>query len=351
MSHADTSAGATATDPCEILRQKTEMFRRGDPDRAEFSEFTDFAILQCPGRSPECGFVRILCHVQTRQCRLLMRNAACTATLLNHFLLPGVALFVQESSVSYTVHDHADPAKSDLLRVQLTFEGVIAREYFRTKFELGVRVNRLLLAHGLSAVTVLQQTVDASAAPPAMANRRQFAPDDPLEGIIAHLTRECGGNVDDCGIVAVTSSTRYNIGRDFGAKLIADLRAASGFCSSYRSRDVDIPHVRNHWVCYDFKDRRVIPTHYTIRSWHDSWADGNHIKSWLVEVSLDGATWVEIDHREDNHILNEKDVARTFEVWRSQECRFIKLVNIGATHYGAEVLLVSAFEIFGTLIE
>jgi len=28
----------------------------------------------------------------------------------------------------------------------------------------------------------------------------------------------------------------------------------------------DIEHTRNNWICYDFKNRIIIPTHYTIRS-------------------------------------------------------------------------------------
>ena len=42
-------------------------------------------------------------------------------------------------------------------------------------------------------------------APPAPGNRREFVYDSakPLKGVIAHLTRECGGNVRDKGIVNV----------------------------------------------------------------------------------------------------------------------------------------------------
>jgi hypothetical protein len=98
----------------------------------------------------------------------------------------------------------------------------------------------------------------------------------------------------------------------------------------------DIPHTRNNWICYNFKERRIVPTHYTIRT-HDHGTGYGHLKSWLVETSVDGESWQEVAREEDNEKLNGKLLTGTFSV-AGEECRFIRLVNIGRTHSGYDRL-------------
>jgi hypothetical protein len=184
---------------------------------------------------------------------------------------------------------------------------------------------------------------------------------DVPDGIIAHLTRECGGNVHDRHVVDVTSGSfeKENIGANphsgaynndpyCAAKNAADLETDSIFGSAYRYREEDITHTRNNWICYDFKKRRIAPTHYTIRAnGHNDW----HLKSWLVETSTDGKNWREVAHEEDNEQLNGNWFTATFAVAGGGECRFIRLVNIGRNQQGDDGLNISAWEIFGNLIK
>jgi hypothetical protein len=93
---------------------------------------------------------------------------------------------------------------------------------------------------------------------------------DVPDGIVAHLTRECGGNVHDRHVVEVTcgsfkKETRgvnphsggfYN-NRNCAAKNTVDLETISRFLSAYREKKEDIRHTRNNWVCYDFKERKL----------------------------------------------------------------------------------------------
>jgi hypothetical protein len=82
------------------------------------------------------------------------------------------------------------------------------------------------------------------------------------DGIIAHLTRECGGNVHERQIVKVTSGSfeKVTVGANphsgafdnnpkYAAKNAADLESVSNFLSAYRSSSQDIPHTQNNWVC------------------------------------------------------------------------------------------------------
>jgi uncharacterized protein (DUF433 family) len=196
--------------------------------------------------------------------------------------------------------------------------------------------------------------------PPSVKKGRQF---DVPDGIIAHLTRECGGNVHDRHVVEVACgsfeketyganphSGAYNNRVDRAAKNAADLETDSRFGSASREKKEDIPHTRNNWICYNFKERRIVPTHYTIRT-HEHSLGSAHLKSWLVETSADGENWREVAREENNEELNGRYFSGTFAVADGGECRFIRLVNIGRNHAGNDSLDISAWEIFGSLIE
>jgi hypothetical protein len=102
---------------------------------------------------------------------------------------------------------------------------------------------------------------------------------DAADGITMHLTRECGGNVHDRDVTEVAcgsfekaihganphSGASANNAR-CAAKYTVDLETGSCFLSAYREPREDVPHTRNNWICYDFKEKRIVPTHYAIRT-------------------------------------------------------------------------------------
>jgi hypothetical protein len=137
---------------------------------------------------------------------------------------------------------------------------------------------------------------------------------------------------------------------DYAAKNAADLETDSRFRSAYRKKEVDIPHTRNNWICYNFKERRIVPTHYGIRT-HQYSPGQSHLKSWLVETSADGENWRKVAREEDNEQLNGERFSGTFSVAGGGECQFVRLVNIGRNHYGDDRCNISACEIFGSLFE
>jgi hypothetical protein len=172
-----------------------------------------------------------------------------------------------------------------------------------------------------------------------------------LHGIIAYLTSEYGGHVHDRHIVEVTSGS-FEMTTCQGpkpAKHVADMNG-SYMSSPCRKREDEILHTRNNWVCYDFQDRRIVPTHYAMCSYGEG-PGGNHPKSWVVETSADGNNWQVIDHQENNDDFNGQSLVRTFSVTLAGVCRFIRLVNIGRNHYGNDRLVIAAWEIFGSLLE
>jgi len=171
----------------------------------------------------------------------------------------------------------------------------------------------------------------------------------PLKGIIRHLKKRYNGNVHDCGAVVVSSSRPMADASYCCAKNVVDLKSSSFFWSAHRNIWDDIPHSKNKWLCYEFRDRKVIPSHYAIRT-NSNDIESEHLRNWAVEGSRDGETWVEIDRREDNGELNGYKFTATFSVSKICECRMVRIANIGKNWVGSDALEISAFEIFGALI-
>jgi hypothetical protein len=163
-----------------------------------------------------------------------------------------------------------------------------------------------------------------------------------LGGVISFLTARCNGNVSDKGIVVVTSSSQVSNDTANSPKNAADLTASSYFHSANQA---------NQWICYDFGDSRIKPTHYLIRSNHVNGSGGYHPKSWVVEGSVDCNQWEEIDRRDNNSDLNAQNVVRLFTVTHSSEYRSLRLRQTGPSHSGANYLVISGFDLFGHFFE
>ena len=158
------------------------------------------------------------------------------------------------------------------------------------------------------------------------------------------MTRECGGNVHDKGIVDVTASTVEMLA--FQPKNVADLKRDW----YYKSHNLE-----GSWICYDFKERRVIPTSYTVRS-IDQGSGWFHLRSWVIQVSNDGRSWTEIDRRTDNNDLNGARAIANFKISNvpCETFRFFRLKTTGKNHCNWDSryqLIISALEVFGALFE
>ena len=157
---------------------------------------------------------------------------------------------------------------------------------------------------------------------------------DPLNGIIAHLTRECRGNVHAKGIVKVITNNKNET-----AKNAADIGTNSGF------RSADLP---NQWISYDFSRWRVSPTSYSIRT-----VDRFYPKSWVFEVSHDGSegSWEVVDRRDNNEELIGYFVTTNFAISDPPRgsFRFVRLRQTGENHSGSYCLALTSLEVFGTL--
>jgi hypothetical protein len=156
--------------------------------------------------------------------------------------------------------------------------------------------------------------------------------DKPFDGIISYLTRKHGGNVHDRGIVSITSKSVFSADASYAVRNIADLNAASGLVFASGGDP-------GQWVCWDFGKMRVRPTHYEIRS--------AAVKSWVLQSSVDGASWTQIDRQFDSDLQRHV----SFPVSDADACRFIRLTQTGKSRAGSHYLAIYALEVYGTLLE
>jgi hypothetical protein len=168
----------------------------------------------------------------------------------------------------------------------------------------------------------------------------------PLSGIIAHLTSKFGGNVHDRNVVNITANRVVGDSPSYAPRNVADLGGDSLFHS------VNEP---NQSICFDFKKMKVIPTHYSVRTYNYN-PGGHHLKNWVIEGSVDGQSWDELDRRESNSDLNSAYAVKMFSVSdskpksKSGPFQMIRLRQIGSNHNNYHYLIFTAFEIFGSLI-
>jgi hypothetical protein len=158
-----------------------------------------------------------------------------------------------------------------------------------------------------------------------------------LDGIISHLAKKHGGNVHEKRIVTISSKSI----RSGSLKNVADVTSESFLDSN------DEP---SQWISWDFQKMVVQLTCYTIKS--------ACLKSWIVEGSVDGKNWTEIDRETNNRHFD----LRAWDYWPGAGIgafpvsnragfRFIRLMQTGKNHYGNDALSLRAVEFFGTLCE
>ena len=224
--------------------------------------------------------------------------------------------------------------------------GRAAKSPVNAEPEVQVRPSRSLevVEPSRSGLPPLKQPV-TKPAPPTLGRRSEYVyrESSKLDGIIASLTRRfCGRRDSDVhseGIVNVTASSQQD-GRLWGpASGAVKLESDGAFFWSKCEP--------NEWICYDFKERRVIPTSYSARCFGQF--RPNH---WVIEVSNDGKSWTEIDRRDTNE-LNGAELTRNFRISRvpSEGFRFFRLRQTGPNDEGELCLVLRALEIFGTLFE
>jgi hypothetical protein len=155
----------------------------------------------------------------------------------------------------------------------------------------------------------------------------------PLNGIIAHLTR----TTDFSEALRITGHEPVNAGASWAAANAADLENMSVFCS------IAAP---DQWLCYDFGNRLIIPTHYTLRGGNGSWA--GRLTKWVLEGAMD-EEWTQLDWRAEFTTVGPEPIV--FQVAQPAACRRVRIRQIEFHPLTNNNIVLAAFELFGDLEE
>lgn len=164
-----------------------------------------------------------------------------------------------------------------------------------------------------------------------------------FKGIISHLGDGNGKNVINKKIIKITALA-YNSGLINNVVDFDDKNASFGICGR-----------ENSWIRYDFVDRKVMPSHYSIMS--DHWNNSNRgyyrPQCWCIEGSNDETNWTTLDTRQNEKSLDSQSVSNTFEIKNKNNefYRFIQIRQTGKNTGNDNDFRFSSLEYFGTILE
>ena len=162
-----------------------------------------------------------------------------------------------------------------------------------------------------------------------------YEDDKKFEGIVRYLRYELKESVD-----FTSSSVEANY---YSPKNVA---LYDNLYQYFHSKDIE-----NSWICLDFKDHRISPSSYQIKSYPYNQND-QHPKSWVIEVSNDSENWYVVDENVNCSYLNDRSVTHTFKIKNEtiHTFRFLRMRLTGPNWLGKNSLAIGSFEVYGTLI-
>ena len=172
-------------------------------------------------------------------------------------------------------------------------------------------------------------------------NVLSFSVDDnnKFNGILRHLCNEAGENVHDKGVVEIWSSTDIQ-DQCYHPKNVVDFKLDSFFAPK---------NVENVDICFDFKEKQIQPTNYSIQSAKIS--NFNSLRNWVVEVSNDKVNWEIVDQHSNDPALNGSCKIATFNTKQTDLFyRYIRIRQTGKSWLeGTYFSYIRCIEFYGKL--
>jgi hypothetical protein len=161
-----------------------------------------------------------------------------------------------------------------------------------------------------------------------------YADGKPFEGFFSRIRQQWPDEAGGEGIVEITTSDGTSPVR------ITDPNWHDCWYSKNRP---------NSWIQFDFMEHAFQLRHYTLKTFIGGSGSG-HLKNWVVEGSNNLNVWDQIDRRDDNADLNDRERCHTFGCGAAGGLyRYIRLRQFGKNHGGSDFLFLGNIEIFGAL--
>ena len=106
------------------------------------------------------------------------------------------------------------------------------------------------------------------------------------------------------------------------------------------------------WICFKFKNKQVILTDYTIRSYKKGFCNP---KSWIIEGSNGENKWEIIDKQIDCTLFKKKlnkNLVHTFQIDKVNQnpFQYLRITLTDSNWGGNNDLIINCFEIYGQII-
>lgn len=162
-----------------------------------------------------------------------------------------------------------------------------------------------------------------------------------FSGILNYLLTKTSGKIEK-EVNITSSSVYYNQENCLPRNVVLFNDQSNVFLSD---------NAPNSSICFDFKEHRVIPSNYTIKSSDPLRHNGDHPKCWIFEASNDNDNWETLDSQNDCKDLNGSNLVKTFAIKNNdpKEFRYIRLRSTGPSWSGDNYFGFDSFEIFGSM--
>ncbi|KAK8880527.1 hypothetical protein M9Y10_003206 [Tritrichomonas musculus] len=163
-----------------------------------------------------------------------------------------------------------------------------------------------------------------------------------FNGIMRYLSEETSGNIHDNGTINITSNSIYRDNDSYHPKNLVDYQTDNYYESKSGVQDAT--------VCFDFKDKLIQISSYSIKTIHLTSYDPEHPRNWVLEVSNDNKAWHAIDEHKDDATLNGANLIKTFNTKIMNEFyRFVRFRQTGVSWTNNYYVRFNLIEFYGKL--
>lgn len=171
----------------------------------------------------------------------------------------------------------------------------------------------------------------------------EYSENKPFSGILNYLMQQNKGKISD--EINLTASSYFSQNEKYQIQNITSFEEENnGFATN---------SIEGSWICVDFKDKRIIPTYYSIKIIGSYFYGSSYcLKNWAIETSNDNKEWEVIDEVSNYSEFGGSLSTRTFKIEKQpkNEIKYIRIRLTGKDSLGTYYLGLNSFEIFGHLI-
>lgn len=162
-----------------------------------------------------------------------------------------------------------------------------------------------------------------------------------FEGIFSRLWEETGGNPVTNGTVSIEETTGRSQSK---VSFLVDpekRKQSDWFCTT--------DNVGGSSFIFDFKDKRVSLSGYSLKAHPKTWSDRHFIKSWKIEGSNNKETWSLVDEQRNSKVLLANSAEGHWSFQQSPPFRFFRIMLTDRTSSGSNFFALHAVEFFGNI--